>query len=96
MFRKLKLKFILTNVVTLTVVLLMIFSGMYFSMRGFLKFQADMILYTIAEEESLNPNFDPALVRFFFTKVNATGEIIGHLSVITVSTEDMGALKERS
>ena len=94
MFRKLKLKFILTNVVTLTVVLVMIFSGMYFSMRGFLKFQADMILHTIAKEEALNPNFDPALIRFFFTKVNASGEIIGHLSGITISTEDMGALKE--
>ena len=39
MFRKLKLKFILTNVVTLTVVLVMIFSGMYFSMRVFLNFK---------------------------------------------------------
>jgi signal transduction histidine kinase len=72
----------------------MIFSGMYLSMKGFLKFQADMILYTIAKEESLNPNFDTALVRFFFVKLDTSGEIIEHLSDITISNEAMEELKE--
>ncbi|HQA56375.1 MAG TPA: ATP-binding protein [Acetivibrio sp.] len=94
MFRKLKLKFIMTNVITLSVVLIIIFSGMYLSMRGFLKLQADIILYTVAKEEALNPNFDPALVRFFYTKVDASGKIIGQLSDIDISKEDMEILKE--
>lgn len=95
MFRKLKIKFIATNVVSLTAVLLMIFCGIYFSMKGFLKFQADMILHTIAKEEYLNPNFDTALVRFFFIKVDTSGEIIGHISDITISNEDMETFKEK-
>ncbi len=94
MFRKLKVKFIMTSTITITIVLIMIFSGMYLSMKGFLKFQADMILYTIAKEESLNPNFDTALVRFFFVKLDTSGEIIEHLSDITISNEAMEELKE--
>lgn len=94
MFRKLKIKFIMTNVVTLTIVLLVIFFGMYFSMKGFLKFQADMILNAIAKEECLNTNFDTALVRFFFTKVDTSGKIIGYSSDITIPNEDVQAFKE--
>lgn len=63
-------------------------------MKGFLNFQANMILDNIAKEEFLNPNFDTSLVRFFFTKVNESGKIIGHLSDITISNEDMEEFKE--
>lgn len=94
MFRKLKIKFIMTNVVILTIVLLMIFSGMYFSNKGFLKFEADMILNTIAKEEYLNPNFNPALVRYFLTKVDTSGRIVGYSSDITISDEDVKAFKK--
>lgn len=95
MFRKLKIKFIMTNVVTLTIVLLMIFSGMYFSMKGFLKIQADMILHTVAKDEFLNPSFNNGLVRYFFTRVDASGEIIGDSSNINISKEDMESIKEK-
>lgn len=94
MFRKLKIEFIMTNVVTLTIVLLIIFSGMYFSMNAFLKFQADMILNSIAREECLNSSYNTALVRFFFTKVDTSGKIIGYSSDINVPNEDVHALKE--
>ncbi len=94
MFRKLKIKFIMTNVVTLTVVLLLIFCGMYFSMKGFLKFQADMILNSIAKEECLNPNFNAALVRYFFIKVEPSGKVFEYSADMTVPTEDVETLKD--
>ncbi|HHV28653.1 sensor histidine kinase [Acetivibrio mesophilus] len=95
MFRKLKIKFILTNIVSLTTVLLIIFFGIYLSMKGFLKFQADIILYSIANEEKLNSNFDSGLVRFFFIKINTSEEIVGYLMNINISNEDMKAFKEK-
>lgn len=94
MFGKLKVKFIMTNVITLTIVLVMIFFGIYFSMKGMMRFQADMILNTVAKEEKLNPNFNPALVRFFLAKINSSGNIIGYLSDIAIENEDMETFKE--
>jgi K+-sensing histidine kinase KdpD len=63
-------------------------------MNGFLKFQADIILKDIAKEERLNPNFNTALVRFFFTRVDVSGKIIGYSSDITVPEQDVQELKE--
>lgn len=94
MFRKLKIKFIMTNVVTLTVVLAMIFSGMYLSMKGFLKIQANMILYSLAEDEFLNPSFNNGLVRYFFTRIDESGTILGDSSNISISRETMETIKD--
>lgn len=63
-------------------------------MKGFMKFEAYAILNSIANEESLDPNFNTALVRFFFIKVDASGKIIEHSSDIAISDEDMEEFKE--
>lgn len=94
MFRKLKIKFIMTNVATLTIVLGMIFSGMFFSMKGFLKIQANMILNTIAKDEFLNPSFNNGLVRYFFTRIDESGEILGDSSNISISRDTMETIKD--
>ncbi|GAE87704.1 sensor histidine kinase [Acetivibrio straminisolvens] len=96
MFRKLKIKFVMTNIVSITMILLIIFFGIYLSIKGFLKFQADIILYTIANEERLNSNFDSGLVRFFYIKVDTSNEIIGYLMNINISKEDMESFKEKA
>ncbi len=94
MFRKLKIKFIMTNVVSLSVVLLIIFSGIYFSTKYFMKFQADIILNTIARDEELSKEYNPSLVRFFFIKVDPSGKTIGLDSDIAISDEDVETLKD--
>jgi len=52
MFKKLKIKFVMTNIVSITTILVIIFFGIYLSVKAFLKLQADIILYTIANEEN--------------------------------------------
>ncbi|KNY27802.1 sensor histidine kinase [Pseudobacteroides cellulosolvens] len=94
MFRKLKIKFIMTNVVSLSVVLLIIFSGIYFSMKYFMKFQADIILNTIARDEQLSSDYNPSLVRFFFIKVDPSGKTIGFDSDINIAENDIETLKD--
>jgi len=58
----------MTNIVSITTILVIIFFGIYLSVKAFLKLQADIILYTIANEEKLNSNFDSGFVRFFSIK----------------------------
>jgi hypothetical protein len=71
----------------------MIFSGIYFSMKGLLSFQANLILDTISKEESLNANFSTALVRYFFIKVSISGDIIGQSTDMNISNEDICLLQ---
>jgi len=94
MFRKLKIKFIMTNVVSLLVVLIIIFSGIFFSMKYFIKFQADIILNNIARDEQLSLNYNPSLVRFFFIKMDPAGKTIGFDSNISISKEEMETFKD--
>lgn len=94
MFRKLKIKFIMTNVVSLLVVLLIIFSGIYFSMKYFMTFQADMILNYIAKHEKLHSDFNPSLIRFFFVKMDTSGKTISFDSDISISKEEMESFKD--
>jgi len=86
----------MTNIVSITMILLIIFFGIYLSIKGFLEFQANIILYTIANEERLNSNFDSGLVRFFYIKVDTSEEIIGYLMNINISKEDMESFKEKA
>lgn len=65
------------------------------SVKAFLKLQADIILYTIANEEKLNSNFDSGFVRFFSIKIDTSGKIIGYLMNINISSEEMETLKEK-
>ncbi len=84
----------MTNVVSLSVVLLIIFSGIYFSMKYFMKFQADIILNTIARDEQLSSDYNPSLVRFFFIKVDPSGKTIGFDSDINIAENDIETLKD--
>jgi len=95
MFKKLKIKFVMTNIVSITTILVIIFFGIYLSVKAFLKLQADIILYTIANEEKLNSNFDSGFVRFFSIKIDTSGKIIGYLMNINISSEEMETLKEK-
>jgi signal transduction histidine kinase len=83
----------MTTLVSLTSVLLIIFSGIYFSMKYFMKFQAEMILNTVAQDEQLSSNYNQSLVRFFFIKMDPSGKTIGFDSDITISKKDIETLK---
>ncbi|MDP4181436.1 MAG: ATP-binding protein, partial [Bacillota bacterium] len=94
MFRKLQLNFVMTSVVSITFILLVIFCGIFFSMKGMLNAQAYSIMDGIARDEALSPYYNPAVARYFFIKVNKDGKIIGSSSDITISNEEMAECKE--
>jgi signal transduction histidine kinase len=83
----------MTTIVSLTAVLLIIFSGIYFSMKYFMKFQAEMILNTVARDEQLSSDYNQSLVRFFFIKMDPSGKTIGFDSDITIPKKDVETLK---
>lgn len=62
-------------------------------MKYWIKFQADMILNTIARNEKLSSDYNPSLVRFFFVKMDPYGKTIGFDSDITISNDDMETFK---
>ncbi|AOT72508.1 sensor histidine kinase [Geosporobacter ferrireducens] len=99
MFQKLKIRLIMINVIALTIILLMIFSGIYLLMKQGMQKQAYMLMSTIAEEERVLPPFGAPdarriLLGSFFIKINASGEIITYSSELRVPKEDVGELKE--
>jgi len=94
MFRKLKIKFIMTNVVSLTIVILIFFSGIYVSMKYWMQFQADYLLNTIARDEKLSDNYDSSLVKFFFIKVDQSGKTLGIVSNNNISNNEVVTLKD--
>ncbi|WP_053957314.1 sensor histidine kinase [Inediibacterium massiliense] len=99
MFQKLKMKLISINVILLTIVLLIIFSGLYFMMQHGMNQQSYMLMNTIAQEEHLFPSISTpdgrkVALGSFFIKVNTSGEIIEHSSEFFISKEDVEELKE--
>lgn len=99
MFQKLKIRLIMINVISLTIVLLMIFSGIYLLMKQGMQKQAYMLMSTIAEEERVLPPFGAPDVRrvllgSFFIKMNGSGEIIAYSSELRIPREDVKELKE--
>lgn len=99
MFRELKLKLIMINVISLTIVLIIIFSGLYFMINHGINKQAYMIMNSIAKEERIIPQIedrDTNKVRLgsFFIKLNALGEIIEYSPELSISKEDVLELKE--
>lgn len=99
MFQKLKIKLIMINVISLTLVLSMIFFGMYFMMRQGVKKQSYMLMKAIAKEERMilpidTPDVSRVPSGSFFIKVDASGEIIEYSPGLSISKEDVEELKE--
>lgn len=99
MFQKLKIRLIMINVISLSIVLLMIFSGMYFAMKHGVKKQSFLVMDTIAKEEHVIPpvndtDVNRVLSGSFFIKANAAGEIIEYSPELSISKEDVEELKD--
>jgi len=99
MFQKLKLHLIMINVVLLTIVLVMIFSGIYFIMEHVMNQQSLMIMKGVATEEQVIPPIGvqktkKPLSNSFFVKINTKGEIIGYSSELLVSKQETEELKK--
>lgn len=99
MFRKLKIRLIMISVLSLTIVLFMIFFGIYFMMKHGTNQQSYMLMNTIAKEERVLPPFGApdasrVLLGSVFVKVDASGETIEYSSDLRVSKEDVEELKE--
>lgn len=58
MLKKLKIKIILANVISLTLVLLIVFAAVYFILYNILIIQEDTLLFKVAADEKYNPQSD--------------------------------------
>ena len=92
MFKKLKNSLVMVNVVLLSIVLIMLFTSMNFTMIGILNKQSDATMNTIAKDEELVPPLNVPetkdfLSNSFFIKVNAKGETIKVSSIQNIKIE---------
>ena len=81
MLKKLQLKLTMINLMLLSVVLLIIFSGIYFSMKNSMQKQSEMIIHSVAKDEQIKPpmgapNNPPPNANYFFIKTDFKGKFI--------------------
>lgn len=97
MFYKLKMKLVLVNLCSLSVVLIIIFSGIYLVMKNFNEHQAQMLMSAIGEKEQIttppigpdinnnDTNFKNNPAGVFYIKINRSASIYEISSNITMS-----------
>jgi two-component system, OmpR family, sensor histidine kinase CiaH len=100
MFRKLKIRLILINMCSLSVVLIIIFSGIYFVMKNSNEHQSQMKMDSIARDERVLPpqngpdfnNIAPGpnndIADTFYIKTNQSEKVLEVSSNITISNEE--------
>jgi len=92
MFNRLKIKLTLTNLLLLSAVLFIIFSGLYFIMKGGMQRQSEILMKRVAAEERLAPPMDipdapPPISECFFVKTDKAGKTFEFSPNIPVSEE---------
>ena len=97
MFYKLKMKLVLVNLCSLSVVLIIIFSGIYLVMKNFNEHQSQMLMSAIGEKEQITTppigpdinnngtNFKNNPAGVFYIKINRSASIYEISSNITMS-----------
>lgn len=92
MFHKLKIRLIMINISTLSVILFIIFSGIYLMMSNLGEHGAQMIMSSIGKEEQLpTPDYnnnDP-IFNVFYIKTNQLTGLLEISSNVTISKEDV-------
>jgi len=99
MFRKLKIRLIMINVASLSLVLFIIFSALYFGIKYGINQRSYMLMNDIAKEERMMPPMgepyaDRVLSGIFFIKVDTSGKIIGYSQGLNISEKDVEELKK--
>ena len=90
MFHKLKMKLVLINICSLSVILIIIFSGIYLIMKNFNEYQNQDIMNAIGKEEqntapNIGPNFKNNPAGIFYIKINHSASILKISSNITIT-----------
>ena len=91
MFNKLKIRLILINISTLSVILFIIFSGIYLTMSNLGEHATQMVISSIVKEDKLTTldynNNDPNF-NIFYIKTNQLAGLLEISSNATISKED--------
>lgn len=90
MFHKLKMKLVLINICSLSVILIIIFSGIYLIMKNFNEYQTQVVMNAIGKEEqntapTIGPNFKNNPSGIFYIKINHSASILKISSNITTT-----------
>ena len=91
MFHKLKIRLIMINISTLSVILFIIFSGIYLTMSNLGEHATQMVISSIVKEDilpTLNYNNNDPNFNIFYIKTNQLAELLEISSNATISKED--------
>ena len=104
MFHKLKIRLIMINMCSLSVVLIIIFSGIYLVMKNSNEHQSQMKMNSIARDERImperkGPNFDKIVSNYnndfddaFYIKTNTSQGVLEISSNITIAKQDAASI----
>lgn len=101
MFHKLKIRLTMINLVLISIVLLIIFTGMFLMMRAGMHQQAGVLMRAVARDEGISPSIDfpnapRVLANCFFVKLDKNGVLLMASENLPLSRGDTQNLTART
>ncbi|MDS0525970.1 ATP-binding protein [Clostridium sp. SHJSY1] len=94
MFKKLKIHLILVNVILLSIVLIMIFSGLYFSLKLAMDKKASLVMNEFAKKEIILSDIEKGLSSCFFIEIDSEENTLNCSPDSNIPNEEIEELKK--